>query len=296
MSESPASPTTVQPAFLYASSARVRLVARATGTRAAAPADTFHAVAVTPAARRDGTTTPCAPKAAADRSTAPRLRGSVTPSSATSSAGAPASSAACQQVVGVRVVVGRHLQDEPLVRRPAGRSGRARSGWPPSAGCRASPPASATPAPGRRSSIRSATYSAVAGTDARSASTTGLRPATHSGPPSRYGPAAGARPRRPRRAARSLGRRPGRDGAPGGSVARWPSGSGPCPRARGGAGRPTRPSGPSSTPGCASRPVARCCRPSGGPLGRGTSVGPLGVSSTATPASASASRIRSDVA
>ena len=46
-----------------------------------------------PAARRSGTKTPCAPNAAAERITAPRLRGSVTPSSATSS-GAGCSSAA----------------------------------------------------------------------------------------------------------------------------------------------------------------------------------------------------------
>jgi len=50
--------------------------------------ETFQAVAVTPAARRAGTTTPWPPKAAVERSTAPRLRGSVTPSSATTRAGA----------------------------------------------------------------------------------------------------------------------------------------------------------------------------------------------------------------
>ena len=40
--------------------------------------------AVIPAARRSGRNTPCAPNAAAERITAPRLRGSVTPSRATS--------------------------------------------------------------------------------------------------------------------------------------------------------------------------------------------------------------------
>src|SRR5216684_2082876 len=76
-------PATKTPASRYDWSARARLAARATGTRASAPADAFQAPAVTPAPRRAGTTTPCAPNAAADRTTAPRLRGSVTPSRAT---------------------------------------------------------------------------------------------------------------------------------------------------------------------------------------------------------------------
>ena len=80
---SASSPATKNPAFLYPSIARVRLTACATGSRASAPAEAFHAPAVTPADRRVGTTTPVAPKAAADRITAPRLRGSVTPSRAT---------------------------------------------------------------------------------------------------------------------------------------------------------------------------------------------------------------------
>ena len=54
-------------------------------TRAAAPAETFHAVVVTPAERRSGMMTPSAPKAPELRSTAPRLCGSVTWSRATSS-------------------------------------------------------------------------------------------------------------------------------------------------------------------------------------------------------------------
>ena len=90
----PSRPTTNTPAALSPCRVRTRLVTRATGTRAAAPADTFHADAVTPAARRSGTSTPCAPNAPADRRTAPRLRGSVTPSSATISAGRSVSAAA----------------------------------------------------------------------------------------------------------------------------------------------------------------------------------------------------------
>ncbi len=60
----------------------MRLVACATGTRASAPRWPSMPHAVTPAARRSGRITPCAPNAAADRPTAPRLRGSVTPSRA----------------------------------------------------------------------------------------------------------------------------------------------------------------------------------------------------------------------
>ena len=55
--------------------------------RAAAPADAFHADAVIAAARRSVIKTPAAPNAAALRTMAPKLRGSVTPSSATTSAG-----------------------------------------------------------------------------------------------------------------------------------------------------------------------------------------------------------------
>ena len=62
--------------------ALVRLTTLATGIWAAAPADTFQAAAVTEALRRSGRMTPEAPKAAADRITAPRFWGSVTPSRA----------------------------------------------------------------------------------------------------------------------------------------------------------------------------------------------------------------------
>src|SRR5947209_7979662 len=48
------SPATNIPAVWYAVSACTRLEARATGTRASAPAEAFHAPAVTLAVRRDG--------------------------------------------------------------------------------------------------------------------------------------------------------------------------------------------------------------------------------------------------
>ena len=65
--------------------------------RAAAPALVFQAEAVMPAARRSGMTTPCAPKPAALRTTAPRLRGSVTESSATISGCSPLAAAASRR-------------------------------------------------------------------------------------------------------------------------------------------------------------------------------------------------------
>src|SRR3954465_13758560 len=90
--------------------------------RAGAPPLVGQAEAVMPTARRCGTTTPCASNAAAERTTAPRLRGSVTPSIATSSGGRPELRATAgraagggEQVVGVRVVVRRHLQADALV-------------------------------------------------------------------------------------------------------------------------------------------------------------------------------------
>ena len=92
----------------------------ATGIRAAAPALVFHAEAVMPAARRSGISTPCAPKPAALRTTAPRLRGSVTESSATISGGSPQLGGPVEQVVGVGVLVRRDPRGEALVHRPAG--------------------------------------------------------------------------------------------------------------------------------------------------------------------------------
>ena len=83
VSPSPARPMIMKPIFAACSRARFRFVAIAIGSRAAAPADVFHAAAVIDAERRDGITTPVAPKAAAERTMAPRLRGSVTPSRAT---------------------------------------------------------------------------------------------------------------------------------------------------------------------------------------------------------------------
>ena len=73
----------VQPARLNSTNVRVKLIARETGTRVAAPAEAFQADAVIPAALRSATSTPSTPKAAEDLITAPKFRGSVTPSSAT---------------------------------------------------------------------------------------------------------------------------------------------------------------------------------------------------------------------
>ena len=73
-----------------------------------------------PAARRSGISTPCAPKPAALRTTAPRLRGSVTESRATMSGGSPMLGGPVEQVVGVGVLVRRHPGGEALVHGAAG--------------------------------------------------------------------------------------------------------------------------------------------------------------------------------
>lgn len=89
MSPPPSSPTTKTPRCLSALSVWVRFDAMATGVRAAAPAEVFHALAVRPTERRCGTITPWPPNAATERMIAPRLRGSVIPSSATRSGSWP---------------------------------------------------------------------------------------------------------------------------------------------------------------------------------------------------------------
>ena len=58
VSPSPARPTTVKPALEARRSIWFRFVTFATGMRAAAPAEVFHAAAVMEAERRAGITTP----------------------------------------------------------------------------------------------------------------------------------------------------------------------------------------------------------------------------------------------
>ncbi len=72
------------------------LVTRATGQRSTAPADALATAGVTPTARSLGMTTPCAPRAWAERMMAPRLCGSSTPSSTTTSGGRPVCAAAAR--------------------------------------------------------------------------------------------------------------------------------------------------------------------------------------------------------
>ncbi len=79
---SAASPITMKPDFCSAMSERLKFVTCATLILVNAPADDFHAVAVTPTLRRSGRRIASAPKAAADLDIAPRLRGSVNPSHA----------------------------------------------------------------------------------------------------------------------------------------------------------------------------------------------------------------------
>src|SRR5699024_10720949 len=70
----PSRPMVNMPAFLYSVRALLRLLTFPTGTRAAAPAEVFQTVEVTPTERRDGMTTASALKAEAERKMAPKLR------------------------------------------------------------------------------------------------------------------------------------------------------------------------------------------------------------------------------
>ncbi len=72
---------------LRSRSVRARLVTVTSGTVSAAPLAALATVALSPTARSFGTMSACAPNASALRRQAPRLCGSVTPSSTSSSAG-----------------------------------------------------------------------------------------------------------------------------------------------------------------------------------------------------------------
>src|SRR6476646_6146007 len=190
-------PRTKKPALRYSSSARVRLEARATGTRAAAPAEVFHALAVMPTERRSGTTTPWPPKAATERMIAPRLRGSVIPSRATTS-GMPGASGSMKSC-GWAYSYGGTWRARPWCTAPS----VSRSSSPRGVSSTGIPRAVAVFSASRTrssASMRPATYIVVTGTSARRASTTALRPATTSlearerfgapWPPERAGPRA----------------------------------------------------------------------------------------------------------
>ena len=90
-SPSAARPITLYPESLSFSRERLRLTTRATGRCSMAPAATLAAEPVKPALRRCGKTRPWAPIASADRTTAPRLWGSVIPSRASNKGGSPSS-------------------------------------------------------------------------------------------------------------------------------------------------------------------------------------------------------------
>ena len=160
---------------------RLRLVARAIGIRAAAPAEVFQAAAVMPAERRSGMSTPCAPKAAADRTIAPRLRGSVIESSATMSGSRSESRAAASRSSGWAYSKAGSCRAMPwCTAPPVSRSSSARvtssSGVPRlAASLKMSRSRSSRSAP-------SATYAARMGISTSIASSTALRPTTHSGP------------------------------------------------------------------------------------------------------------------
>src|SRR5699024_1177580 len=180
-SPSASRPSTNTPLSFREVRVRLRLVTWATRTRPAAPAATFHTLAVIATLRRSGRITPCAPKASAERRIAPRFRGSVMPSSATSSGGSKRSAAmrisssiSAYSYGGIvsatpwwtawSVIRSRSVREASATGRPRAAARRMISRI--------------------RSSVstRTITVSWVAGTSSRSASSTALRPATWSLP------------------------------------------------------------------------------------------------------------------
>ena len=149
------------------------------------------------------------------------------------------------------VLVRRQLQRHALVHRPAGQPVQLDPGHLEHGDAvvgrqlRMSRSRSSRSAP-------SATYADLAGMPACSASSTGLRPKTHSARPG--SPVRGGRALRRRR---GRARRPSWPGAPRGTAGPPPSGSGPCPPARGGPGRRSRRC--SLAAACGWRPCAGCC-------------------------------------
>ena len=171
-SDSPSRPTTNNPSFFAASIVRAKFVTCAIGKRAAAPADAFQAEAVIAAARRSVIKTPAAPKAAALLTMAPKLRGSVTPSSATINAGYFARCIISSKDEYWKGLIARIIpwllgEIPSTSARCASRIGRPK--------CNASLRDSATRS---STSILRATNNSVAGTASRKASKTALRPAT----------------------------------------------------------------------------------------------------------------------
>ena len=109
------SPTTRTPASAHCLSVRLRFVARATGTRAAAPALVRQATAVTDAERRCGISTPCPPKAATERMMAPEVARIGNVVQRNQQCGLDIAGGRGQQIVGVGVRVRRNLQRDALM-------------------------------------------------------------------------------------------------------------------------------------------------------------------------------------
>ena len=113
-------PTVCSPASWYEPSARARLTARATGIRAAAPALVRQADAVMPTARRcghDDAVRVERRRRADDGTEVARIGDAVERDQQRRAAGVAGQ---VEQVVGVRVLVRRHLQADALVQRALG--------------------------------------------------------------------------------------------------------------------------------------------------------------------------------
>ena len=263
------------PPSRYASSARARLVARATGMRAAAPAEVFHAPAVIPAAAPLGHQHAVRAERrhrADDGAEVARVGDAVERDDQRRSR--PARAARVEQVVGVR----RSRTAGPAARGPGGRprrsSGRARCARTPAAGCPRSAAILSASRTRSSESIREATqhvqrragHARAQRLDDRVAAGDHLgRVAPGLARRARRTPDRGAPPREPASARLAADARLAR-----------PSG-GRCrslafgrralaPRAPAAAGRPSRRSGPSCCPSLRIAPCAGSCPPSGVPL------------------------------
>ena len=106
-----------------------------TRSRAAAPALVRHATAVTDADRRCGISTPWPPNAATDRTIAPRLRGIGDVVQRHQQRRRRIRRRRPQHVVGVRVVVRRHLQRDALVQTVGADAGPDRASAPRGSRC-----------------------------------------------------------------------------------------------------------------------------------------------------------------
>ena len=121
-SASAAVPTIQRPAAFRSLSERARLVTCANGTVSAAPAATLRTAGVRPTARSRGATTARTPAASAVRRQAPRLCGSVTPSSTRTQCRRRRCDQQIEQAIFIQGGAGTSFRDHALVGRATAKS------------------------------------------------------------------------------------------------------------------------------------------------------------------------------